>query len=262
MHRYANSIPFLRQTKEYSTETAYRVDGVNMNITAYEAVFWDIGGVVLDLDSVRAGHRAFVGTLADEYDLDRNDALETWREVLGAHFTERDGTEFRSARTGYHRAVEAIVGREITEEEWLPAFEHATNENLEPVDGTVEAIRRLDGQVHQGVVSDIDTWEGERLLELFGVADHLDAVTTSEEVGRTKPDPAMFETALEKARVEPERALMVGDRYKNDMEGASAVGIRTVAFNGTAADADPDDSVVDHSIENPLEILELVDRDG
>ncbi len=227
-------------------------------MTEYEAIFWDIGGVILDLDSVRAGHRAFVGTLAEEYDLDEEQALETWRDELGTHFTEREGTEFRSARVGYQQAVEAIVGREITEEEWLPAFERATNEALEPVDETVEAIRRLDGQIHQGVVSDIDTWEGERLLSLFGVTEHLDAVTTSEEVGRTKPDPAMFETALEKAGVEPKRALMVGDRYKHDMEGASRIGIHTVAFGGNATEADPDDSVVNYRIENPLEILGIV----
>ena len=230
----------------------------------YEAVFWDIGGVILDLDSVRAGHRAFVGALADEYDLDEERALETWRDELGTHFTEREGMEFRSARVGYHRAVEAMVGHEIPEDDWLPAFERATNETLEPVDETVEAIHRLDGQVHQGVLSDIDTWEGERLLELFCVAEHLDAVTTSEEVGRTKPDPAMFETALEKAGVEPERALMVGDRYKNDMEGASQVGIHTVAFDGSASEADPNDSTVEYRVENPLEILDIigVGRDG
>ncbi|HET7324029.1 MAG TPA: HAD family hydrolase [Halococcus sp.] len=232
-----------------------------MDSTEHEAVFWDIGGVILDLDSVRAGHRAFVGALADEHDLDEEPALETWRDELGTHFTDREGTEFRSARVGYHRAVEAMVGREIPEDEWLPAFERATSETLEPVDGVAETIRWLDGRIHQGVVSDIDTWEGERLLSLFGVAEHLDAVTTSEEVGRTKPDPAMFETALEKAGVAPERALMVGDRYKNDMEGAAQVGIHTVAFDGSAAEADPGDAAVDYRIEDPLEILGIVERE-
>jgi putative hydrolase of the HAD superfamily len=229
-----------------------------MDATAYEAVFWDIGGVILDLDSVEAGHRAFVASLAEKYDLDREDALETWRDELGTHFSEREGTAFRSARAGYHQAVAAMVGHEIPEEEWLPAFERATDETLAPVDAAVAAIRRLDGRIHQGVVSDIDTWEGERLLELFGVAEHLDAVTTSEEVGRTKPDPAMFETALEKTSVEPGAALMVGDRYKNDMEGASRMGIRTAAVGGSAAAADPDDSAVDYRLEDPLEICDLV----
>jgi putative hydrolase of the HAD superfamily len=235
-----------------------------MSNSTYEAVFWDIGGVILDLDSVRAGHHAFVGTLASEYGLDMDEALETWRDELGTHFTTRDGTEFRSARVGYQRAVEAMVGRELPEEEWLPAFERATRETLEPVDGTVETIRRLDGHVHQGILSDIDTWEGERLLAQFGVTEHLDAVTTSEEVGRTKPDPAMFETALDKASVEPARALMVGDRYANDMQGASRAGIHAVAFGGSASEAGADDSAVDYRIESPLEILDVVgvEHDG
>lgn len=230
----------------------------------YEAVFWDIGGVILDLESVRTGHRAFVGALAAEYDLDVEKALETWREELGTHFTTREGTEFRSARVGYQRAVTAMVGREITEEEWLPVFERATDENLEPVSETVTTIRRLDGHVHQGVVSDIDTWEGERLLEQFGVRKHLDAVTTSEEIGRTKPDSAMFETALDKAGVDPVQALMVGDRYTNDMEGASQVGIDTAAFGGSASEADSDDPAVTYHIEDPFEIGALVgiERDG
>ncbi|WP_049902757.1 HAD family hydrolase [Halococcus agarilyticus] len=229
-----------------------------MGESQYDAVFWDIGGVLLDLDSVRAGHRAFVGALADEYDLDAEAALEAWRDELGTHFRERDGNVFRSARAGYERAIAAMVGHEVAEDDWLPAFERATREQLEPVSETVETIRTLDGRVHQGIVSDIDTWEAERLLAQFGVASHLDRVTTSEEVGRTKPDEAMFETALDKAGIEPARALMVGDRYENDMVGASRAGIQTVAFGGSAADADPDDPAVNHRIGDPRDVLALV----
>ena len=151
-----------------------------------------------------------------------------------------------------------MVGREVPEDEWLPAFERATAETLEPVAETVEVIQRLDGRFHQGIVSDIDTWEADRLLDQFGVAPHLDAMTTSEEVGRTKPDPAMFETALEKADVAPERAVMVGDRYRNDMEGASGVGIHAVAFGGSAAEAAPDDPIVDYRIDDPSELLGIL----
>ncbi|EMA45411.1 HAD family hydrolase [Halococcus saccharolyticus] len=229
-----------------------------MDESQYDAVFWDIGGVLLDLGSVRAGHRAFVGALADEYDLDEEQALDTWRDELGTHFRERDGNVFRSARAGYERAVAAMVNHEVAEDDWLLAFERATREQLEPVSETVETIRALDGRVHQGIVSDIDTWEAERLLAQFDVVAHLDAVTTSEEVGHTKPDRAMFATALEKADVEPARTLMVGDRYENDMVGASRAGIHTAAFGGSAADAEPDDPVVDHRIDDPRDVLALV----
>ena len=54
----------------------------------------------------------------------------------------------------------------------------------------------------------------------------------------------MFETALEKADVDPVRAVMVGDRYEHDMAGASAHGIATVAYgaeDGPAVDYRLDD---------------------
>ena len=52
----------------------------------YEAVFWDIGGVIVELASVREGYAAFVAELADERGLDAESALETWKTALGEHF--------------------------------------------------------------------------------------------------------------------------------------------------------------------------------
>jgi putative hydrolase of the HAD superfamily len=200
-----------------------------------EAVFFDIGGVVLDLASVRKGHRRFVTELATEYDLDEERALETWRAVLSKYFRERRGTEFRSAAAGYDRAIEAAVGSPVPEEEWRPIFERATEECLQPVDGAGETIEALSGAVYLGLVSDIDTREAERVLGGFGLIEYFDEMTTSEEVGRTKPDPAVFATAIGNAGVDPDRSVMVGDRYHNDMRGGSWAGLRTVAFGGSAA---------------------------
>jgi putative hydrolase of the HAD superfamily len=227
-------------------------------MTDYDAVFWDIGGVLLDLDSVGEGHRAFAAALAAEYDRDPEDALETWRATLSEYFAGREDTTYRPAKVGYGRAVEAIAGREVPESAWLPLFERATADHLDPSPGAVETVRRLDGQVYQGIVSDIDTWEAERLLEGFGVLDHLDDVTTSEAVGRTKPDPAMFETALEKSGTDPSRTLMVGDRHENDMEGGTRAGIDTVAFGGSAAAAGPEDPAVDVAVADLRELSEIV----
>lgn len=207
----------------------------------WEAVFFDIGGVILDLESVQAGHRTFTRELAERYGVDPERALETWQEELGRYFGGREGSSYRVAREGYARAVEAIVGETVPEAEWMPLFEQATREELEPVDGVVETIEGLAGSVYLGIISDIDTWEAERLLASFGVAASFDHMTTSEEVGYTKPHPAMFETALEKADVDPSRSIHVGDRYEHDMQGASRAGIATVAHGGSAATGPEDD---------------------
>ncbi|PCR90235.1 HAD family hydrolase [Natrinema ejinorense] len=224
----------------------------------WEAVFWDIGGVILALDSVQAAHAEFVADLCDRHDVDTTleEAVETWRTTVGDYFRERDGTEFRSAREGYHRGIEAIVGEEVPREEWNPRFEAVVRSSIEPIPGAPEAIERLaELDLHVGVISDVDDAEGRRMLERFDVRDHFDSITTSEEVGRTKPDPAIFETALEKAGVAPERSLMIGDRYDHDVKGAADMGMHGVAFG---ADDGP---AVAYRIESPEDVLEIVDEE-
>ncbi|MFC6810780.1 HAD family hydrolase [Natrialbaceae archaeon GCM10025810] len=222
----------------------------------WEAVFWDIGGVILDIESVQAAHQRFLADLLERRDVDATleEAIETWRTTVGGYFRERDGTEFRSAREGYHLGIEAIVGEEVPMEEWRAQFAEAVEGTIEPIVGAPEAIERLtERDLHVGVISDVDHDEGLRILERFGVREHFDSITTSEAVGRTKPDPAMFETALETAGVAPERSLMIGDRYDHDVKGADDAGMHGVAFGAE------DGPAVAYRIESPLEILEIVD---
>ncbi|WP_081661395.1 HAD family hydrolase [Halopiger djelfimassiliensis] len=229
--------------------------------TDWEAVFWDIGGVILDLESVQAAHAEFVATLVDRHDLDVSvaAAVDTWRTAVGTHFSEREGTEFRAAREAYASGVAAVVGERVPQSAWKPRFDEAVRAAIEPVPGAVETIERLsDRNLHLGVISDVDDRAGKRLLEAFGVRERFDTITTSEAVGRTKPDPAIFEAALEAAGVDPDRSLMIGDRYEHDVNGAAAVGMHGVAFGAE------DGPAVSFRIESPPEVLEIVDgkREG
>lgn len=219
-----------------------------------DAVLWDIGGVLLDLESVRAGHEAFVAWLVEAHGDDAiADPLETWRRTVGDYFKERDGTEFRPARVAYDQAVAAVLGDRLDREAWQPRFRECFGRHLRPNPNATETVTRLAAtEHHQGVLSDIDADEGQFVLEQLGILDQFDAVTTSEDVGRTKPDPAMFETALARAGVPPERALMVGDRYHHDMEGAAKLGLRTAAYGAAAGPA------VDHRLESLDELIALL----
>jgi putative hydrolase of the HAD superfamily len=224
---------------------------------AIEAVLWDIGGVILDIESVREGHVAFVGWLVETYDLESvDDFVSTWRREIGEYFREREGTEFRPARDGYHRAIEVITGESLDQNDWLPRFREILSEHLRSNPGASETIGAIaETGRHQGILSDVDADEGRFILDQLGVLDHCDAITTSEEVGRTKPDRAMFEAALEKAAVDPGRALMMGDRYRHDMEGATALGIRTAAYGAE------DGPAVDHRLTDFRDLLELLGID-
>jgi putative hydrolase of the HAD superfamily len=99
-----------------------------------------------------------------------------------------------------------------------------------------------------------------RDLEQMGLAERLDAVVFSSEVGRRKPDPLIFETALERLGVDPARALFVGDRRYEDVKGASELGMRTVLALWFRADEDDRGAEPDHEAFTPLDVLNVVRR--
>lgn len=61
-----------------------------------------------------------------------------------------------------------------------------------------------------GIVSNIG-FDIRPMFDAYGLADFVDAYVLSYEIGRCKPDPAIFEYACAKLQVDPEHALMVGD---------------------------------------------------
>ncbi len=66
------------------------------------------------------------------------------------------------------------------------------------------------------------------VLRAVGLERLLDGVLTSAEIGAPKPAPAIFEAALARAGVPPERALHVGDSLEHDVRGALAAGVAPV----------------------------------
>ena len=75
-----------------------------------------------------------------------------------------------------------------------------------------------------------------------GVADLVDGVVFSSQVGRRKPAPEVYLAALGAVGVEPRRALFVGDRRREDYEGPRAIGMRAVICTAHAAER-PDDGI-------------------
>jgi len=98
-----------------------------------------------------------------------------------------------------------------------------------------------------------------RDLEQLGVAQRLDVAVFSSEVGRRKPDPAIFEVALRRLGVAPERALMVGDSVANDIAGAQALGMATCQALWFVADV-REEPEADFRAFSQMDVLTAVSR--
>jgi putative hydrolase of the HAD superfamily len=84
-----------------------------------------------------------------------------------------------------------------------------------------------------GVVSNSEG-RVEEALEAAGLRDYFDVVIDSGLIGIEKPDPRIFQAALEALAVSPEEAIYVGDLYEIDVVGARAAGIEAVLVTTTS----------------------------
>lgn len=71
--------------------------------------------------------------------------------------------------------------------------------------------------------------EVEHYLRLLEAEDLVDAVTSADDVDASKPEPDIFEAALDRAGVGPDAAIVVGDTVY-DVDAARRVGLATVGL--------------------------------
>jgi HAD superfamily hydrolase (TIGR01509 family) len=95
--------------------------------------------------------------------------------------------------------------------------------------GVVEVILAAEEMgLRLGVASSSDRdWVVGNLTRL-GLIEHFEVVHTSDDVDRTKPDPALFRMALESLDLRPEEAIVFEDS-PNGVTAAKAAGIYVVA---------------------------------
>jgi putative hydrolase of the HAD superfamily len=161
-------------------------------------------GLELDPQRYAEARAAAVETVERHPELDHDE--EVW--VL---FTERI---IRGMGGDSDRAYECAV-------EMTRAWEHA--ENFELYEDTLPVLAALrEHGLTIGLVSNTG-----RDLRAF-IEHHkldVDAAVSSGAHGKTKPHPAIFQSALDQLGVTAQEAAMVGDSPEDDVEGARALGM-------------------------------------
>lgn len=98
--------------------------------------------------------------------------------------------------------------------------------------------------------------------KLAGVPDlpsYFDEILISGSFGRGKPDPSLFQHALDLLGVSKEEVIMVGDKLTTDVLGANQAGITSVWINRHGISRD-DDIVPGFEIHNLQEVHGLIER--
>ncbi|MGH3300512.1 MAG: HAD family hydrolase [Streptosporangiaceae bacterium] len=192
-----------------------------------DAVIFDAGGVLL-LPDAEAGRAAIAG-LHDE------SVAADWHR---AHYAALVALEQMEPIdwSAHRRVIAAEVG---VRDEHLDAaatlIEDVMASTWVPVDGAADTLRALSAAGYKlAVVS--NAWGTiEQWLEQHKVCSVTDdelprvgVVIDSHLVGIEKPDPRIFQLALDALDVVSDRSLYVGDTVRFDVKGALAAGLQPV----------------------------------
>lgn len=165
-------------------------------------LFFDIGSTLID-ESVAYEHR--LREIAHQADVPFEKVYETALSF------------YKKNKTGDHEAAKAF-GIPLTK--W-----HKEEEIL--YDDTIYCLETLSKKYKIGVIANQSLGSKER-LEQKGILKYIDLVIASAEESVAKPDPKIFELALERSGCKAENAVMIGDRIDNDIVPAKKLGMKTV----------------------------------
>lgn len=132
------------------------------------------------------------------------------------------------------------------------------------VAGAAALLPEIRRRARVGIVSNNLLEEQQQKLKHCALGAHVDVLVVSEEVGVSKPDPRIFEVALERLGVTAREAVMLGDSWSADIRGALAAGIRPIWFNRRREPSpEPDAGIAElHALEPVAAVLAAVFGSG
>ena len=140
---------------------------------------------------------------------------------------------------GSDQLVHRLIGRESEE------ASERHSEHYEPFKKEIKAFPKaaalLEEVDRRGarvvLATSSDEEDLARLREAVGADEAIDEVVSKGDVDQSKPAPDVFEAALQKLDLDPERTLVVGDT-RWDVEAAKKLGLQTVCVltGGSAAE--------------------------
>lgn len=119
----------------------------------------------------------------------------------------------------------------VAEERWVG--KHLWEVELRKLPYVDEVLRKLKRKYKLGIITNTVTSREEHVriaLRRVGLERYFDFIITSVDAGFAKPDERIFLTALKALNVQPEEAVMVGNRVSKDVLGGNQVGIKTILF--------------------------------
>lgn len=98
-------------------------------------------------------------------------------------------------------------------------------------DGTFEILNYLKDKYQLHIITNGFEEAQDKKMTTSNIKPYFKTVTNSEMVGVKKPNPKIFNFALDWAKAKPHESVMIGDSLEADIEGAHNIGMDTIHFD-------------------------------
>jgi YjjG family noncanonical pyrimidine nucleotidase len=201
-----------------------------------------VRAVLFDLDDTLFDHRRSArAALTEVHRVHGRDTEYDAFERAHTRFLEEMHIEVLAGRIGLDdarrerfRKVFAALGVRLDDRDvalTAAAYRDGYKSARRALAGAVELLEAVRPHARVAIVTNNLLEEQQDKLEYCGLAALVDVLIASEDVGVSKPDPAIFDIALRRLGATAGEAVMVGDSWANDVAGAARAGIRAVWFN-------------------------------
>jgi putative hydrolase of the HAD superfamily len=230
----------------------------------FKAIFFDLDDTLCDWQEARSwGIEAAHTAIAKAHpELALSDFKATFDAVSTEMFAEwskftRPSAELRLERSRRTLTRLGLNGKETLADEATEIFFDQAIANLKLFDDVETTLDALRSQYILGLITntlaDVQ-WVKIRKLNLEKYLPHI---FIASEVGVSKPDPVIFQRALNAAHVKAEEFLFVGNSLEDDIAGARAAQVASVWLNRHGASA-PETLQPDFMIRSLRELLQIV----
>ena len=122
-------------------------------------------------------------------------------------------------------------------------------ENNHLFDGTFEVLDYLNQKYKLHIITNGFAEVQFKKLNNSNIGSYFQTITNSEMAGVKKPNPIIFEYALDLAKAKKENSIMIGDSLEADVLGALDAGFDAIYFNESKSEVEQDIKQINHLLE-------------
>jgi putative hydrolase of the HAD superfamily len=132
-----------------------------------------------------------------------------------------------------HEIWQLIAEKWQLKPQWIEDFRHQESSKRNLNQQTIKLMKDLNRKYHTAILSNAGDQTREIMENSFQLHHLVDEIIISAEEGVIKPDPEIYQIALDRLKAAPESSLFVDD-YLPNVTAARALGMHAVQFINTA----------------------------